>query len=109
MGRSAPLPYLREADLTGPVRRALGSESAIPADWQLHHLGGGRGEITGGVYRIAGRGHDQGHPCATRARGRGCDVGRRPLTDCAAAWEMKDWRPFGVALRGVASNRLMLH
>ncbi len=62
MGRSAPLPYLREADLTGPVRRALGSESAIPADWQLHHLGGGRGEITGGVYRIAGRGHDQGHP-----------------------------------------------
>ena len=48
-------------------------------------------------------------PCATRARGRGCDAGRRPLTDCAAVWEMKDWWPFGVALRGVASNRLMLH
>ena len=27
---------------------------------------------------------------------------------CAAAWEMKDLWPFGVALRGVASNRLML-
>ena len=30
------------------------------------------------------------------------------MTDCAAVWEMKDWWPFGVALRGVASNRLML-
>jgi len=55
-----PLPDLREADLTGPVRRALGSESVIPADWQVHPLAGGRGEITGGVYRIVGGGHDQG-------------------------------------------------
>lgn len=33
----------------------------IPTDWQLHPLGGGRGEITGGVYRVIGRGYDQGH------------------------------------------------
>jgi len=56
-----PLPDLREADLTGAVRRALGSESAVPMNWQVHPLGGGRGEITGGVYRVAGGGHDQGH------------------------------------------------
>jgi len=61
MGQGPPLPCLREADLTGPVRRALGSESAIPTDWQVHPLGGGRGEITGGVYRIAGGGRDQDH------------------------------------------------
>jgi len=60
MGGRPPLPDLREADLTGPVRRALGSESVIPADWQVHPLAGGRGEITGGVYRIVGGGHDQG-------------------------------------------------
>jgi len=46
---------------------------------------------------------------APRAQEGEADVGRRPLTDCAAVWEMKDWWPFGVALRGVASNRLMLH
>ena len=62
MGQSAPLPYLREADLTDPVRRARGSDSAVLTAWQLHPLSGGRGEITGGVYRIVGRGHDQGHP-----------------------------------------------
>lgn len=61
MGLGPPLPYLREADLTGPVRRALARESVVPTDWQVHPLGGGRGEITGGVYRVVGGGHDQGH------------------------------------------------
>jgi hypothetical protein len=61
MGQGPTLPWLREADLTCPVRRALGSQSVIPVDWQVHPLGGGRGEITGGVYRVLGRGHDQGH------------------------------------------------
>jgi hypothetical protein len=61
MGWSAPFPDLREADLTEPVRRARGSQSVIPTDWELHPLGGGRGEVTGGVYRIAGGGRDRGH------------------------------------------------
>jgi hypothetical protein len=62
MIETLPLPCLREADLAEPVRRAVGSDGVIPTDWQLQQLGGGRGEVTGGVYRIIGRGHDQGHP-----------------------------------------------
>ena len=57
-----PVPYLRQADLIDPVRRAKRSESVIPTDWRLDPLGGGRGEITGGVYRVVGRAQDQGHP-----------------------------------------------
>jgi hypothetical protein len=60
--RSPPVPYLGEADLTDPVRRAQGSESIVPTSWRLQALSGGRGDITGGVYRVVGRGHDQGHP-----------------------------------------------
>jgi hypothetical protein len=52
---------LKKADLTGPLRRALGSETVIPTEWELHALDGGRGEVTGGVYRIMGLGNDQGH------------------------------------------------
>src|SRR6266851_1600748 len=62
MDWSPPVPYLRQADLIDPVRRAKRSESVIPTDWRLDPLGGGRGEITGGVYRVVGRGQDQGHP-----------------------------------------------
>jgi len=62
MDWSPPVPYLRQADLIDPVRRAKGSESVIPTGWRLDPLGGGRGEITGGVYRVVGRGQDQGHP-----------------------------------------------
>ena len=36
-------------------------------------------------------------------------VCRRRLAGCVAVQEMKDLWPFGVALRGVASNRLMVH
>src|SRR5215472_11127065 len=61
MGQCSSLVDLRAADLTGPVRRALGNQSVIPTDWQLHPLDGGRGEVTGGVYRVVGRAHDQGH------------------------------------------------
>jgi hypothetical protein len=39
MGQGRPLPCLREADVTGPVRRALGSQSVTPTDWQLHPFG----------------------------------------------------------------------
>ena len=61
MGQGPPLPRLREADLAGPVRRALGSQGVIPGTWRVHPLGGGRGEVTGGVYRVVGAGDDQGH------------------------------------------------
>jgi hypothetical protein len=62
MDKCLPLPDLREADLTGPVRRALASQDVIPTEWQLQPLGGGRGDVTGGVYRVVGCGQDQGHP-----------------------------------------------
>ncbi len=39
---------------------------------------------------------------------RGRSLGRREVTERGAVREMKDCGPFGVALRGEASNHLML-
>ncbi len=62
MGHSPQPLVLREADLRAPVRRLLGSAHAVVTDWTVRPLWGGRGEVTGGVYRVAGHGRDQGQP-----------------------------------------------
>jgi hypothetical protein len=63
MNCSITLPLdLKEADLIGPVHHLLGSDSIVLTDWWVSPLAGGRGEITGGVYRVAGYGQDKGPP-----------------------------------------------
>ena len=46
-------------DLTSPLRRALGSPSAVVIDWRREVLPGGAGYI-GSVHRFAGTAEDRG-------------------------------------------------
>jgi hypothetical protein len=56
------LPAVDRAALTGPVRRALGSEVVEVDDWFGRRITGGANLDGSGVYRFAGSGHDGGAP-----------------------------------------------
>jgi hypothetical protein len=61
MDPEAQVPAIDRAALTGPVRRALGSETAEPEAWSHDLLYGGLGVALGAsaVYRIAGTARDR--------------------------------------------------
>lgn len=57
MDTLAQLQAVDQATLTPLVRQALGSDSALPVDWQVAPFGAGAGQC---VYRLAGSAQDHG-------------------------------------------------
>src|SRR5438128_499475 len=61
MTTTTGLPLLDRAELTGPVRRALHSETVEIVDWHCRPISYANvDEISGGVYHVVGSGYDRG-------------------------------------------------
>ena len=62
----APTPLIERAELTRVVRRALESDSAEVAGWEVHPLNYDfTSPISAGIYRVAGRAKDAGRRVAS--------------------------------------------
>jgi hypothetical protein len=60
MDAATGLEALDRATLTGPIRRALRSETVEIGDWHCHSIHGSRAPSSGGLYRVGGTACDRG-------------------------------------------------